>query len=759
LTSKPFAQAGCFLRQLLLALFKGCLSHCCSLAADLAADLAAGLAAGLAADLAAGLAADLAAADSTQLRDAFREEPAAAASMLEAAVRAAFSKPAATFTAAASTAADGCQVLLDAAMKLCALVLLENPADDDDTRPALLMDLEEAENLNMLHAAQHAVQFAGTDAHRVAAVAAAAAAAAEAGAAVAQQQRLQLLLRVVSLLGSCIKVMAHQQQQQHAFSWGQVALRCRRIAILSTALAGYEEALMEQRMDSIREATEDTIGDLDASCEGEGISLLSGACMDFVSAMLVQHPYARQLARDNIGVLHALLKQCVQDPSLAAEQVTADIWVLDRDAAARAAAAAAAEPSASPEQVLLAALLCDTISEGSFSVDAAPISDVAGPAGIEVSSVIGISDQTHAALADACGGHACSSSSSVLTMQDLKLECMAVAIRSMRLYGKVLEAALSHPCLNKSSSAEERTAGAAQLAQQLDRLQASGERVLLPDDIQLQMRLYGRQQCLDSAQGSAAAIGALLGDVPAGLRCMQVCVGWIRRQLWDLEQPQQQPILGVPNAKDADKAACAPIQVFLNTRALQRSAQLLVVMAVKAERRLLQLQEMRLQMRPQGPPNSAGESQQLTADETARSTLMWVQEATLLSEVHSRRREGVQRLASDLADTRYSELDFDDTGPVGLGPQWRSWADAVAAALPSRRCCANPCCVSLREMSEWQMVWGRGCVCGGCAAGSGQAVRYCSRECQTAHWPAHKPVCLRLRQQQQLQSPAAEQQT
>jgi hypothetical protein len=92
---------------------------------------------------------------------------------------------------------------------------------------------------------------------------------------------------------------------------------------------------------------------------------------------------------------------------------------------------------------------------------------------------------------------------------------------------------------------------------------------------------------------------------------------------------------------------------------------------------------------------------------------------------------------------------YGDDDPLDLGLTLRSWADAVAAALPSRCCCANPCCVSLREMSEWQMVGGRGCVCGGCAAGSGQAVCYCSRECQTAHWPAHKPVCRRLRQQQQ----------
>jgi hypothetical protein len=670
------------------------------------------------------MAADLAAADSSQLRDAFREKPAAAASMLEAAVRAAFSKPAATFTGAAATAADGCQVLLDAVLQLCALVLLENPAEDDDTRPALLLDLEEAENLSMLHAAQQAVQPAGTGAHNVAAVAAAAEAAAKAGAAVAQQERLQLLLQVVSLLGSCVKAMARdQQQQQHALSWGQVALRCGRIADLCIALAEYEQGLVEQRVDSIREATEDTIGDLDASCESEGVSLLSDACMNFVEAMLEQHPYARQLARDNIGVLHALLKQCVQDTSLAAEQVTADVWVWDRNARAAAAAAAAslAEPSASPEQVLLAALLCDTISDGSFGVDAAPISDVAAPAGIEVSGVIGISDQTHAALADAYGSRACSSSNSgsMLTALDLTFACMAVAVRAMRLYGTVLDAALCHPCLSELSPAEARQAGAAQLAQQLDRLQASGERVLLPDVIQEQMRLHGRKQCLESAQGAAAAIGALLGDVPGDLSRVKMCVGWIRSQLLERKQPQS--IVGASVTEDAGEGDRAPAHVWavVDTSVLRHRAEVLQHLVVDTE----QVWQLLQRMPPHWPSNSAAEARQLTAATTAA---MWVQEA-----------------ARDMGGC----ISWRD-----LACEVQLWANELAAALPSRRCCANPCCVSLREMSEWQMVGGRGCVCGGCAAGSGQAVRYCSRECQNAHWPAHKQVCRRLRRQQQQQT-------
>jgi hypothetical protein len=428
------------------------------------------------------LAADLAAADAYSLRDAFRDEPAAAALMLEAAVRTAYSKPAATFTAASHTAeaaAGGCAVLLDATLKLCALVVLEDP-DDADVRPALLMDLEEADNLSMLAAAQQSLQPAGSGARNVAAVAAAAEAAAKDGAELAQQERLPLLLRVVSLLGSCVKVMARDQQQRRALSWGQVAWRCGRIAELCRELAGYEEALFRQRVESTEEAAEEIVAALDAWCEKEGSSSLSDATMTFVTDMLAQHPYARQLMRKNLGGLHAVLQQCVETPRLPADQASVGAGGGAAGAAARAAAAAAAavvaaEPAAAREHVLLAALLSGAPSEGCVVDDAATCG--------EVGAVMGISDQTQAASAagQACGS---SSSSSMVTTLDVKLACMAVAVRAMRLYGTVLAAALSHPCLNVSASAEERSAGAAQLSQQLDRLQAAGELVLLPDVVQ-----------------------------------------------------------------------------------------------------------------------------------------------------------------------------------------------------------------------------------------------------------------------------------
>jgi hypothetical protein len=669
--------------------------------------------------------------------------------MLEAAVRAAFSKPAATFPAAAAAstwasepaaapaAADGCKKLLDAALKLCALALLGNVEDAHDVRLALLIDSEEADNRSMLHAVQQAMQSASSSAGSAAAVAAAAKAAAEAGARIAQQERLQLLLRVVSLLGSCVKAMARdQQQQQRALSWGQVALRCGRIAELCLELAGYEQALVEQRVKSTEIEADKIIAMLDRWCAAEDVSRLSDASVDIVAEMLVQHPYTRQLVWTNLGSLHSLLQQCVETPTLAADQDAGGAGVVDRDAAARAAAEAAAaaalaEPLASPEHVLLAALLWDTLSDqpqGCVS-DAAP--------GTEVCGVTGISDKRQAASADVClGGHSCSSgsssgssSSSMLTTLDLKLACMAVAARAMGLYCTVLEAALSHPCLKESSSAEERSVGAAQLAQQLDRLDASGAVVLLPAFIQQQMLQSGRQQCLETLPGAAAAIGALLGSVQRDLHRAKMCVRWVRQQLSDLKQAQSTRV-AAGAAKDAVERdpAPAPIQVFKDAHALLRDAQLAEAQVISAEVVWRQMQEVVCQMRPARLSNGSGEVEQLTADETAAITAMWVQE-----------------------EARLSRLGGRDSSKRHLAHTLQVWAGELAAALPSRRCCSNPCCVSLREMSEWQMVGGRGCVCGGCAAGSGQAVRYCSRECQTAHWPAHKSVCRSLRRRQQQQ--------
>jgi hypothetical protein len=95
-------------------------------------------------------------------------------------------------------------------------------------------------------------------------------------------------------------------------------------------------------------------------------------------------------------------------------------------------------------------------------------------------------------------------------------------------------------------------------------------------------------------------------------------------------------------------------------------------------------------------------------------------------------------------------LNAEDCRILPLGVAMQRWADAVCAALPSRRCCSNPRCVVLREMSESNLVNGKACCCGGCSAAD-QAVRYCSRDCQASHWQQHKALCKGRRRQQQQQ--------
>jgi hypothetical protein len=81
---------------------------------------------------------------------------------------------------------------------------------------------------------------------------------------------------------------------------------------------------------------------------------------------------------------------------------------------------------------------------------------------------------------------------------------------------------------------------------------------------------------------------------------------------------------------------------------------------------------------------------------------------------------------------------------TALGPQLLQqvlhYAEGVCAALPLRHCCNNPGCLNLGGLSEAGLVAGAGSRCSRC-----RACYYCSRECQLAAWPLHKPVCKQLR--------------
>jgi len=54
--------------------------------------------------------------------------------------------------------------------------------------------------------------------------------------------------------------------------------------------------------------------------------------------------------------------------------------------------------------------------------------------------------------------------------------------------------------------------------------------------------------------------------------------------------------------------------------------------------------------------------------------------------------------------------------------------------------CNNRQCTNLSGPSELLLVKGKAHLCSGC-----RTARYCSRECQTRHWPDHKPVCKALK--------------
>jgi hypothetical protein len=720
------------------------------------------------------LAAGLTAAGEYYLREAFLLKAGAGAHMLEAAVRAAYSKPIETFTGAAGPAVHtpesredlilstsaGCKVLLDRIVDVWVLAALE---DDDGALdiPLLFVQLEQAETRSMLHAVQQAVRPGSSGVCSVAVVVAAAEAAAEAGAAAAQQERLQLLLRVVSLLGSCVKVMARDQQQQHSvLGWGRVATLCGAISELCQQIADVQGALDTARWAAMREDGFGLEATSDEWCLQESQQAVSAACKAAASALLQHHLYARQLlSAADVDCLHALFAQGSSSSGSSSNGPSApgapggDTTSAAAAAAAWAAAALAAEPSAPPEHVLLAALLRGPLSDGRSSHEAASCADESSSAssphepaqdGSATTSTQRVSSSEQPTSLNVPS----SSSSRQLTVCDVKLACIAVAVRAMRVYAAVLDAALGHPCLSDFASTQERRVAAAQLMQQLQQLCAAGEVVVLPDSVQQQLQGGGPEAYLallhsmESADVAAAVIGGLLGNVEVHYVQAVHCAVWLGSQLSSWLQPANDELRQVRySAGPADRQELEALlkHTYSAEEALQGAAPMSWLQAPRPLRHhTAQWKDsgaqchLRLTCKLYGSVSSVrGETPGATAERRAawvRASLPWL--------------DG-----------------YDDDGPLDLGLKLRSWADAVAAALPSRSCCSNPCCVSLREMSEWQMVGGRGCVCGGCAAGSGQAVRYCSRECQTAHWPAHKPVCLRLRQQQQLQSPAAEQQT
>jgi hypothetical protein len=288
---------------------------------------------------------------------------------------------------------------------------------------------------------------------------------------------------------------------------------------------------------------------------------------------------------------------------------------------------------------------------------------------------------------------------------EVQLACIAVTVRALRLYGIVLDAALKHPCVLKASSAEARAVGAEQLAQQMEVSKAAGTLAPLPRQVQQQLDKRHHKQYLGSVKGATAVIGALLGNVNEHLLEFMIyldkALGRIKRM---------QPALKLPD------------QV---------------------------LQQLRQQTWDVEEVLDAGCQLWVDLGDGATSSSDGENDSVPLARNNKKKKP--DHAAVESAAIRRERWALNAEGNCAtLGQLMQRWADAVAVQLPSRRCCSNPGCTVLREVSEASLVSGKACCCGRCSAVD-RVVHYCGPGCQRAHWPMHRPVCIKRRQQGEVQ--------
>jgi hypothetical protein len=483
------------------------------------------------------------------------------------------------------------------------------------------------------------------------------------------QQRQQLRLRLISMVGSCVKAMAGQWQQ---LSWQWVADQCSLAAQLC-----FDIWKLEETVDKARKAYMDNASReiklkwekkssqpmpqvlLQAMQHRDGTSLMHGAGPGYMmeavrTAEELKHPGLAAGALKRVG--------CVGGGHVL--NLAAVLLGLERKANAP-----------------------DSSSSSSSSSSGLP------PGGSSSSNA-----------ADTSSSSSSSSSSSKLSGVELEiwLACTAVIARAVRLYGTVLDTALSNPCLFKSSSAEARAAGAEQLARQLAVDKAAGLLLPLPQKAQHEVDKKNNRQYLGSQKGAAAVTGGLLGNIGTCIDTVDFSLDNLKEDVQRLQLPQD-----------------TVHELLLQTDRLG-------IVVSKAAQLWVDLSES----------SSSGSGDDTDSGSSGPGNRNSARNAVVAGRAAHRRWRWV--------------LNAEDRMVMPLGAAMQCWADAVYAALPSRRCCSNPCCVVVREMSESNLVNGKACCCGGCSAAD-QAVRYCSRDCQVSHWQLHKALCRSRRRQQQRQ--------
>jgi hypothetical protein len=542
-----------------------------------------------------------------------------------------------------------------------------------------------------------------------AAAAAAVEAATQAALAAAQHERQQVQLRLASLMCSCVKAVAReQQQQQHpgsqwiavaaCYSCSHIAWACSELADLEGAVHTAQQVLQEKATAELRDKWQQVYKDRVPLPE----SLVT----------MLQHAYGSRL----VTLFNPVVLKLAADYScqLKGQKLPAQIEPQHLNSGLRTLAA------------MLVYSPCMQDSSSSSSCEAACSSSVQSSSGVDTASssssrVAAGTYQPHDS------GETTSSSSSVSSADlsgaelEVQLACAAVVARAVRLYSSVLQEAFSHPCMDEDATAEARAAGAAQLLQQVAVAAKYNLLGPLPDEL-LQQLDSGDATPLGTVDNAAAVIGALLSDQGQLLervgRGVKRCSGQLGRLGRSLQLPQdavQQLQERTDELQAAFEAAKNYWHGLEHVMALQEDHEEPLGRAVHAV--------------ASSGTTAASSSQTAAAKDAEKAAII-------------RQRRIICNSRANWVDRRQ------DSYGRSLYQAMQRWADAVCAALPSRRCCSNPCCVVLREMSESNLVSGK--ACGGCSAAD-QAVRYCSKDCQVSHWQQHKALCRSRRKQQQQQ--------